>query len=80
MWETNLEHQEEMLAELEELHECVAEVGHKRAVKAVKLSGSIMEISNTLVNLGVLSIRDIPTQPWSAQDVLTAAGLILEHL
>jgi hypothetical protein len=39
-----------------------------------------MEISNALVDLGVFPIRDILAHPESAQDVLTVASLILEHL
>jgi hypothetical protein len=39
-----------------------------------------MENSDALVDLGVLPIRDIPTQPRSAQDVLTVASLVLERL
>jgi hypothetical protein len=39
-----------------------------------------MEISNALVNLVVFSIQDIPQCPKLARDVLTVAGLILEHL
>jgi hypothetical protein len=39
-----------------------------------------MEISDALVDLGVFPIRDIHEHPQSAQDVLTAVGLILECL
>jgi hypothetical protein len=39
-----------------------------------------MEISDTLVHLGVFPIRDIPAQLKSTQDVLTVASPILEHL
>jgi hypothetical protein len=39
-----------------------------------------MEISDALVDLGVFSIWDIPERPQSAQDVLTAVGLVLECL
>jgi hypothetical protein len=39
-----------------------------------------MEISDALVDLGVLPIRDIFESPKSAQDILTAASLIFEHL
>jgi hypothetical protein len=39
-----------------------------------------MEISNALVDLGVLPILDIPEHPQLAQDVLTVARLILERL
>jgi hypothetical protein len=39
-----------------------------------------MEISDVLINLGVFPIWDIPERSKLAQDVLTAAGLVLEHL
>jgi hypothetical protein len=44
--------------ELEKLHECVARVEDECAVEAVQLSRSVMEISNALVDVGVLPIRD----------------------
>jgi hypothetical protein len=55
-------------------------VESKRTTEAMTLSWSSMEISNALIDLGVLPILDIPEQPRLAQDVLTVAGLILEHL
>jgi hypothetical protein len=39
-----------------------------------------MEISNALVNLNVLPIYGIPSQPWSIKDVMAAFGLALEWL
>jgi hypothetical protein len=48
-------------------------------VDAVKLSWSIGEISDALVDLGVFPIQDIPKRSKSAQDVLIAAGLVLEN-
>jgi hypothetical protein len=39
-----------------------------------------MEISDAPVDLGVFPIRDIPERLKSSWDVLTVAGLILEHL
>jgi hypothetical protein len=66
--------------ELEELHECMVGVESERTTEAVQLSWSVMEISDALVNLGVFPIRDIPEHPKLAKDVLTVAGLILEHL
>jgi hypothetical protein len=66
--------------ELEELHERVVGVGNERATEAMQLSRSVMEISDALVDLGVFPNRDIPTQPRSAQDALTAASLALECL
>jgi hypothetical protein len=58
----------------------VARVENEPAVEAVQLSRLIMEISDALVGLGLSPIRDVPTHPASAQDVLTVAGLILECL
>jgi hypothetical protein len=66
--------------ELQELHVHVARVENQRTVEAMQLSRLVMEISNALVDLGVFPIRDIPAQPRSAQDVLTAASFVLEHL
>jgi hypothetical protein len=40
----------------------------------------VMGISNALVDLGMLPIRDIPELLKTAQEVLVVAGLILEHL
>jgi hypothetical protein len=70
----------DLSVEPEELHEHVARVEGECAAEAVKLSQSIVEVSDALVDLGVFPIRDIPRHPMSAQDVLTAADLILEHL
>jgi hypothetical protein len=58
----------------------VAGIESKRAAKAMKLSQSVREISDALVNLSVLPIRDIPQCLKSTQDVLMAAGPILERL
>jgi hypothetical protein len=44
------------------------------------VSQLVMGISNALVDLGVFPIQDIPRCPKSAQEVLAAAGLILECL
>jgi hypothetical protein len=70
----------DILTELEELHGRVAGVESKHVVKVMQLSRSVMEISNALVDLGVFPIWDILAHPESAQDVLTVASLILEHL
>jgi hypothetical protein len=70
----------DLLMELEELHERVAEVENEHAAEAMQLSRSVMEISDALIDLGVFLIWDIPAQPRSAQDVLTVASLVLEHL
>jgi hypothetical protein len=66
--------------ELEELRERMAGVENEFATEAMQLSRSVMEISDALVDLGVFPIRDIPLQPRSAQDVMTAVSLILECL
>jgi hypothetical protein len=65
---------------MEELHKRLAEVEGERVIEAVKLSQLVREISDALVNLGVIPIWDIPQHPKLAQDVLTAVGLVLERL
>jgi hypothetical protein len=70
----------DLLVELEELRDHVTGVENECAVEAVHLSRSVMEIFDALVDLGVFPTRGIPAQPRPAQDVLTAASLILEHL
>jgi hypothetical protein len=67
----------DLSAELEELHEHVAVVESECATVAVKLSQSVMEVFDALVNLGTFPIQDIPKHPKLAQDVLMAASLIL---
>jgi hypothetical protein len=66
--------------ELEELSVCVVGVEDKRAVEAEKLSKLVVDISNSLVDLGTLPIRDIPQLSKMAQEVLVAVRLILERL
>jgi hypothetical protein len=51
------------LAELEELCERVVGIEGERATEATKLSWSVREISDALVDLGVFLIRDIPHRP-----------------
>jgi hypothetical protein len=58
----------------------MAGVESEHATEAMQLSRSVMEISDALIDLGVLPILDIPRRLKSAQDILTAVGLILEHL
>jgi hypothetical protein len=48
-----------------------------RIAEAGKLSTLVVGISNSLVDLGMLSIQDIPQLPKSVQEVLAAVGLIL---
>jgi hypothetical protein len=52
----------------------------ERTAKAGQLLQLAMGISNALVDLGMLSFRDIPQFLKSAQEVLMAAGLLLEFL
>jgi hypothetical protein len=70
----------DLSVELEELRKCLVGVENERAIEVVQLSWSVMEIFDALVDLGMFPIRDIPTQPRSAQDVLMVASLVLEHL
>jgi hypothetical protein len=51
----------------------------ERATESEQLSQLVIEISNALVDLGMLPISDIPQLLKSSQDVLMAIGL-LEHL
>jgi hypothetical protein len=70
----------DLSAELDRLCVHVDRVEVERATEARKLSQFVMEISNTLVDLGMLPVHNIPQLPTTAQEVLAAAGLILEHL
>jgi hypothetical protein len=67
-------------AELEELHESVAGIEGDHSTEGMKLSWSVREISDALVDLGVFPIQDIPQHLKSAQDVLMVTDLILERL
>jgi hypothetical protein len=57
--ETHLERREEKSVELEELCECVAGIEVECTAKAMKLSHSVKEISDALVDLGMFPIWDI---------------------
>jgi hypothetical protein len=70
----------DILVELEELREHMARVENEHDVEAVQLSRLVMEISDALVGLGLSPIWGIPAHPTSAQDVLTMANLIMEHM
>jgi hypothetical protein len=70
----------DLSTKLEELRERMAGVESECAVEAVQLSRSVMEIPDALVDRGMFPIRDILEHLKSAQDVLTVAGLVLEHL
>jgi hypothetical protein len=50
-----------LLLELGKLHERIVGTEDDRTVEAEQLSRSIREISDTLVDLNVLLIRDIPS-------------------
>jgi hypothetical protein len=50
----------DLSVELEELHVSVAGVEDECVVKAEELWQLVVEISNALVDLGTLPIRDIP--------------------
>jgi hypothetical protein len=71
---------QDLSVELEELCTRVARVEDERTTEAEKLSELVMEVSNNLVYLGTLSIRDIPQLLKITQEVLEVAGLILECL
>jgi hypothetical protein len=71
---------ENLSSKLERLREHMAGVEDDRAVKGEQQSWSIKETSDALVDLNVLPIQDIPSQPRSAKDVLAVFGLILERL
>jgi hypothetical protein len=68
----------DLLVELQELHTRVADVEDECTIEARELSQLVMEISNTLVDLWMVPIRDIPQLPKMAQEVLAVASLILE--
>jgi hypothetical protein len=70
----------DLSAELEKLHMCVVRVEDECAIKTGELSTLFMEASNTLVDLGMLPIRDIPQLPKTAHEVMVAVGLILERM
>jgi hypothetical protein len=71
---------QDMLVKQEELCARVAGVDDEHAAGARKLLMLIVGISNALVDLGMLPIRDIPELLKTTQEVLVVAGLILEHL
>jgi hypothetical protein len=70
---------QDLPTELEEAHACVDGIMGECA-EARKLSPLTMEIFNAIVDLGILPVWDIPQLPNSALEVLTMAGLHLEHL
>jgi hypothetical protein len=58
----------------------VAEVEDNRAAKAEQMSWSTMKISNALIDLNVMPIQGIPSQPRLVKDVMAAFALVLEWL
>jgi hypothetical protein len=69
----------DLSAEPEEARAHVDGITGERATESGQLSQLVIEISNALVDLGMLPISDIPQLLKSSQDVLMAIGL-LEHL
>jgi hypothetical protein len=67
-------------SEFRKLHEHMAEAEDDRVVETEQLSRSFQEIFNTLVDLNVFPIWDVPSQPRSDKDVLVAFNLVLEQL
>jgi hypothetical protein len=59
---------------------CVAGVKDELAAEARELSMLVVEVSNALVDLRMLAIQDILQLLKMAQEVLPAAGLILQCL
>jgi hypothetical protein len=55
-------------------------IGGEPAAEAEQLSQLVVEICNGLPDLGMLPVEDIPWLPWSAQEVLVAAGLLFQCL
>jgi hypothetical protein len=70
----------DLLLELGKLRKRVGEVEDDHAVEAEQLSRLTKEISNALVDLNVLPIQGIPSQPRSVKDVMAGFGLVLERL
>jgi hypothetical protein len=70
----------DMSVEIEGRHAHMDVVEGERTTKTGQLSRLVMGIPNTLVDLGMLPIWDIPYLPKSSQEVLAMTGLILERL
>jgi hypothetical protein len=56
----------DLSVELEDIHAHVDMIEGERAIKAGQLLQLVMEISNALVDLGMLPVQDIPQLPKSA--------------
>jgi hypothetical protein len=57
-----------------------ARVKDEHTAEARELSTLVIEASNTLVDHGMLPIRDILQLPKMAQEILKVVGVILERL
>jgi hypothetical protein len=90
MWEVKLAEEQshglhsfdghDLPIELEELRTLVVGAKEERATEAGKLAALVVEASNTIMDLGMHPIREVPPNPKKAHEVLKAAGVILEHL
>jgi hypothetical protein len=58
----------------------VDRINGERFVEGEQLSLLVLDISNALVDLGMLPIQDIPKLPKPVWEVLPAVGLVLECL
>jgi hypothetical protein len=70
----------DLSAELDKTRARVDRINGEHATEAERLSHLVMEISNALVNLGMLPVQDIPQLQKSIREVLSMVGLVLEHL
>jgi hypothetical protein len=66
--------------EIEGIHARVDGIEGERITEARQLSQLVVEISNALVDLGMLPVPDIPHLPKSAHKVLMVASLLLERM
>jgi hypothetical protein len=76
----NLRDNYEELMESVELQRCLKEPEVERVTKVERLAILVWDVSKVLVDLGMTSILGIPWDLHTADDVLDAAGTILEHL
>jgi NAD(P)-dependent dehydrogenase (short-subunit alcohol dehydrogenase family) len=70
----------DLSAELEELHALVAGAKEEHAVESGNLAVLVVEASNTLMDLGMLPVREVPKNPKKAQEVSKVVGVIMERL
>jgi hypothetical protein len=70
----------DLSVELEEVRACVVGIDDEHVIEAGELLWFVMEISNALVDLGMLPIWDIPQLSKTTKEVLVAPSLILECL